>query len=224
MSTADVIRANGRAELLAEQFALKFGHLDPAIRRTLATATLEQTNTWNERFIRGASSLADIFGDDVREPEPGKGDFDQPPYRLAPANRRLNLAEEVLDSVLREFLNEGRAALLAEQLTMRFGELAPATRHMVATATPAEINTWSGRLIRGASTLDDVFPRVTVGLGPTAEEVAMSTAQTLRNQGRAELLAELLTMKFGELSTANKHALATATPDEITAWSRRLVN
>ena len=81
MNTAEVLRAEGRAEgraerqqevltqgrgegragLLTEQLIFKFGELDANTRHRIEHATAEQISEWSARLISGADSLDDVL-------------------------------------------------------------------------------------------------------------------------------------------------------------------
>ena len=60
MSIADVVRAEARAELLADQLQVRFGDLAPAVRAKVASAPPEQITAWSTRLIEGTLTLDDI--------------------------------------------------------------------------------------------------------------------------------------------------------------------
>lgn len=70
------------------------------------------------------------------------------------------------------------------------------------------------------------------GLGSQAKEVAMTTAEKLRAEGRAEgmaaggakVLGELLVLKFGELPAGVEQRLRAASPGQLDVWVHRLLD
>lgn len=60
VSIADVVRAEARAELLADQLQVRFGDLAPAVRAKVASAPPEQITAWSTRLIEGTLTLDDI--------------------------------------------------------------------------------------------------------------------------------------------------------------------
>ena len=64
MSTADMLRAEGRLEArrqsLLEQLEVKFGPVDPATRARVEQGTLEQLIAWARRFVV-AASIEEVF-------------------------------------------------------------------------------------------------------------------------------------------------------------------
>lgn len=79
-----------------------------------------------------------------------------------------------------------------------------------------------------AQTLIDLVATIS----PQAEEIAMTTAEKLRREGeargeargRAALLAEQFALKFGPLDQPTRDRIMAASPDQITAWSARLIS
>ena len=71
--------------------------------------------------------------------------------------------------------------------------------------------------------LFDVF----TALGPDAKEAFMTTADTLRAEGRVEgqveMLLELLTSRFGPLPDAARQAVSNATAEQLRTWSTRIL-
>ena len=69
MTTAEKLRregeargeARGRAGLLTEQLATRFGPLDQPDRDRIAAATPEQISTWSTRLINGADTIDDVL-------------------------------------------------------------------------------------------------------------------------------------------------------------------
>jgi len=55
-----VVRREGKAELIQQQLALKFGQLPMRIRERIASATETELERWSERLL-SASSLHDVF-------------------------------------------------------------------------------------------------------------------------------------------------------------------
>jgi hypothetical protein len=64
-------------------------------------------------------------------------------------------------------------------------------------------------------------------LGPEAEEAYVTTAEMLRAEGeargRAEVLVQQLTLKFGPLPEAVSQAVHAASRDQIQAWAARVL-
>jgi signal transduction histidine kinase len=64
MSTADMLRAEGRLEdrreVLLEQLEIKFGPLDPAVRVRVEQAPLAQLTAWTRRIVV-VSTLGELF-------------------------------------------------------------------------------------------------------------------------------------------------------------------
>jgi hypothetical protein len=64
MSTADMLRAEGRAEeaarILVRQLTRKFGPVPDAVRERIDTASLEQLETWSDRVL-DASTADEVF-------------------------------------------------------------------------------------------------------------------------------------------------------------------
>ncbi len=58
-------------------------------------------------------------------------------------------------------------------------------------------------------------------LGQDAKEAAMTTAQRLRDEAQAQLLASMLEARFGELDNDTRGRIEHATTDQITDWSTR---
>lgn len=65
-------------------------------------------------------------------------------------------------------------------------------------------------------------------IGPGAEEVYMSTADTLRAEGRAEgaakVLVRQLTRRFGPLPEAARNQIYTASLNQLEVWSDRVLD
>jgi predicted transposase/invertase (TIGR01784 family) len=69
MSTADMLRAEGRVEgrteeaarILVRQLTRKFGPVPDAVRERIDTATLDQLETWSDRVL-DAATLDDVLG------------------------------------------------------------------------------------------------------------------------------------------------------------------
>jgi hypothetical protein len=65
-------------------------------------------------------------------------------------------------------------------------------------------------------------------LGPEAEEVYVTTADMLRAEGeakgRAEALAQLLTLEFGTLPDATRTKLRTASTQQLADWTARVLD
>lgn len=65
MTTADTLRAEGRAEgradILLRQITLKYGRVLDAVQARITTATLPELETWAERVLT-ASTLDEVFG------------------------------------------------------------------------------------------------------------------------------------------------------------------
>ena len=86
-------------------------------------------------------------------------------------------------------------------------------------------------LVRVSVTPVDDLVRFAATVGPVAEEVAMTTADQLIAQGeargiasgRAGLLMDMLTLKFGELDVEVRRRIERATAEQIGEWSARLV-
>jgi hypothetical protein len=64
-------------------------------------------------------------------------------------------------------------------------------------------------------------------LGPEVQEVYMTIAEELRAEGeargRADTLAQLLTLKFGALPTNARTMLRTASTEQLTRWTERVL-
>ena len=68
MSTADMLRAEGRLEgrlearreSLLELLEIKFGRVDPAVRVRVEQAPLEKLTAWMRRFVV-AATLEEVF-------------------------------------------------------------------------------------------------------------------------------------------------------------------
>ena len=71
-----------------------------------------------------------------------------------------------------------------------------------------------------AQRLHEVMAR----LGPEGEEVYMTTADMLRAEGRAETLAQLLTLRFGALPDSVRARLREASTQQLTAWTERVLS
>ena len=61
MTTGDMLRAEGRADILLDQLTIKFGDLSETVRRTVREATLPDLETWSRRIIT-ADTIDAIFG------------------------------------------------------------------------------------------------------------------------------------------------------------------
>ncbi|WP_280399048.1 Rpn family recombination-promoting nuclease/putative transposase [Nocardia carnea] len=81
-------------------------------------------------------------------------------------------------------------------------------------------------LIVGETDEHDLDPLIEQ-LGPRAKEAAVTTAERLRAEARAEervsTLIELLTVKFGSVPEATLHTIRAATSDQVHTWLRRLI-
>ena len=60
MATADMLRAEGRAETLAQLLTLKFGALPDSTRARLHAAPAQQLTAWTDRVL-SAITLDEIF-------------------------------------------------------------------------------------------------------------------------------------------------------------------
>lgn len=82
-----------------------------------------------------------------------------------------------------------------------------------------------------SDTPEERLTGLVAGLGVEAEEVAVTTAQKLRAEGRLEgrvegrigMLIEQLTLKFGTLSDERLETIRAGEPDQVTTWSARLI-
>jgi hypothetical protein len=61
-------------------------------------------------------------------------------------------------------------------------------------------------------------------VGQRAVEAYMITADRLKEQGRAEILRKLLTLKFGALSEEIEERLRKADIENLDKWSERVLN
>lgn len=87
------------------------------------------------------------------------------------------------------------------------------------------ILTYSYRV--GDETSADRLRQVVTRLGPDAEKVYMTIADMIdergRAEGRAEMLAEQLTFKFGTLPSAARSKVGAASAEQLAVWARRVL-
>lgn len=82
----------------------------------------------------------------------------------------------------------------------------------------------------GEAPADELYDLV-ASLGPRAEEAYVTIAQMLRAEGRAEgeargraeVLVQQLTLKFGQLPEAVSEAVHAASGDQIQTWAARVL-
>jgi hypothetical protein len=61
VTTADMLRAEGRAEALVEMLTIKFGPLPESLPKTVHTASVDQIKAWAARAVT-AETLDQVFG------------------------------------------------------------------------------------------------------------------------------------------------------------------
>ena len=74
-----------------------------------------------------------------------------------------------------------------------------------------------------SNTPEPELTRFLARLGPEAKEVALTTADVLRAEGRAATLLEQLDIKFGQVPTDIEHKVRTATTSQLETWTRRIL-
>jgi hypothetical protein len=145
MSTADMLRAEGRAEgcaqgraegriehaseVLLRLLTRKFGPVPDAARGRVDGASLEQLDLWSERVL-DAATMNEVFGPTTVE-------------MLRSAGRA-------------EGLVQGAARYLLRQLTRRFGPVPDIVQEQIDAASIEQLEIWAVRLL-DARTLDEVF-------------------------------------------------------------------
>ena len=55
VTTAEMLRAEGRAAMLIDQLVDKFGALNPAVEQAVYAADIEQLKLWSRRVLRAAT-------------------------------------------------------------------------------------------------------------------------------------------------------------------------
>ncbi len=60
MTTAEMLRTEGRAEALVEMLTVKFGPLPESVPNTVHTASIDQNKAWAARAVT-AETLGQVF-------------------------------------------------------------------------------------------------------------------------------------------------------------------
>lgn len=120
-----------------------------------------------------------------------------------------------------------RAAPGNPHLTHDLTALLPELAGLLDNHQIAELNALWAYAYRVSDTPAEQLIDYLARFGPDAQEVAMSTADVLRAEGRAEAqadtLLDLLSFKFADVPSAIEATVRHASTDQLTTWSRRVL-